>query len=361
MSTYSSFWKWSFGNTTFDDIISPLRDIPILFLQLFQSIINLFDTATTNKHANDGIDIVSGPLIAFSYAGMLWSYYLGCVAFLRDHFDLHKSKITLSGISAGCSSVMVIFLDLTIEQGFEFGLEWQKLFDSRFLKFFCLSTSETLHMIMNKFIKFGINDQVLKQKYEKYGGNTAINFGISSFQFSKCRVVHLLLNDFNNLQETIYAALCSMRVFPFFRSFGFFKGYYCCDGAITSNYSIPEVYRNNNKNKDKIIKIGVLSNKLVKSDICPSKNFYLSEFIIAGALNDNLIRFNKGYKDAAKFKNILKNYCQKGLIWNNSKINKSKLNDYKYKKNWDKHIDDKIKQWNEKITDHIEACQHNEE
>jgi len=348
MLSISSFW-FSFS---FEDIFAPLFDIPILFLQFFQYLCCQQNPTETIKNENER---VSGPLLAFSYAGMLWSYYLGTVAFLRDHFDLYKSNICLSGISAGCSSVMVIFLDLTIEQGFEFGLEWNRLFDSRFLKFFCLSTKQTLNMILNKFKLFGVDDKLLMEKYEKYGKNN-LYFGVSAFYLSKCKIFHLLLDDFTNLKETIYAALCSMRILPFFRSVGFWRGYYCVDGAITSNYSIPARYQSD-ENKGKIIKIGVLKDTLVESDIAPSNNFGLTEFIISGDLKDNLIRFNKGYKDASKFTNIIGNYIKKGLIWNHSQIDYTKFNDINYEKEWDDHIENKLKQWNSNIIAHIKDCE----
>eukprot|EP00484_Ammonia_sp_Unknown_P005027 CAMPEP_0197074462 /NCGR_PEP_ID=MMETSP1384-20130603/211118_1 /TAXON_ID=29189 /ORGANISM="Ammonia sp." /LENGTH=395 /DNA_ID=CAMNT_0042513303 /DNA_START=51 /DNA_END=1238 /DNA_ORIENTATION=- len=381
-----------------EDIYTPLREIPIVFLQIIQYFCNWSSPAAPNKHtATD--NKVHGPLLAFSYAGMLWSYYLGAVAFFRDHFDLHQSKVSLSGISAGCASVMVIFLDLSIEQGFEFGLEWNKLFNSRFLKFFALSTScasvmvifldlsieqgfefglewnklfnsrflkffalstsQTLRMIVNKFEQFGITDQVLAAQYAKYGGANAIHFGVTAFQFTRLRIFHLILNNFTSLKQTVYAALCSMRIVPFFRSFGFYNGYYCCDGAVTSNYSIPTIYRTP-ANKDKVIRIGVLSDKLVKSDIAPNQNFHLNEFIISGDMDANLVRFNKGYRDAAAFANVVDNYIRKGLIWSHSQIDPQQFEDAGFERQWNTHIDERVNEWNMRIKKHINDCQEKE-
>ena len=113
---------------------SLIRDILIIFVQIIQYLLQ-FSTMIKSflEKPSDLLQSpinedkaqlqTKGPLITFSYAGMLWSYYLGIIAFFRDHFDLYKSSICLSGISCGCSSVLIIFCDLTIEQGFEFGLE----------------------------------------------------------------------------------------------------------------------------------------------------------------------------------------------------------------------------------------------
>merc|ERR1719188_2663150 len=113
---------------------------------------------------------------------MLWAYYLGVIAFLRDHFDLLSSNIHLSGISAGTAAVFAVFFELTIEQAFDFGLEWQRLFDSRPLKFWFLSTSQILHMLSNKITSFGINDDILAKQYKKFGGCDAIHFGVTALE-----------------------------------------------------------------------------------------------------------------------------------------------------------------------------------
>jgi len=299
---------------------------------------------------------VRGPLLAFSYAGMLWAYYLGVVAFLRDHFNLHKSGVSCSGISAGCSSAMVVVFDLSIEQGFEFGLEWQKLFDSRFFSCWFLETSETKRMIVDKFTKFGVTDKTIQHVYAKWGGPNCLHFGITSFSFGFLKQCHVLLNDFESVDELVYAALCSMRILPFFRSLGFYNGHYCCDGAVTANFSIPDEYKNDHNN---VIKIGILSQGLVSSDIAPSNNFYPHEFVIAGNLEDNLIRFGKGYRDAAAFGNVLK-YIAKGLVWDNRFIDTNQFEKgmgADHEQEWYRHIEDKISEWEERITGHIQHCE----
>lgn len=136
---------------------------------------------------------------------------MGVIAFLRDHFDLLSSNISLSGISCGTSAVFVIFFDLSIEQGFDFGLEWQRLFDSRPLKFWFLSTSQILQMLLNKTKSFGINDQILAEQYNKFGGFDAIHFGVTAVRFCKFKMFHVCLSQFGTMKQFIYAALCSMR------------------------------------------------------------------------------------------------------------------------------------------------------
>eukprot|EP00485_Elphidium_margaritaceum_P017553 CAMPEP_0202732842 /NCGR_PEP_ID=MMETSP1385-20130828/187865_1 /ASSEMBLY_ACC=CAM_ASM_000861 /TAXON_ID=933848 /ORGANISM="Elphidium margaritaceum" /LENGTH=362 /DNA_ID=CAMNT_0049399165 /DNA_START=32 /DNA_END=1118 /DNA_ORIENTATION=- len=358
-------------HSSLPDFLTPLSELPLLWLQFIH-----YFWRSTEKSNTTNNNTAPGPLIAFSYAGMLWSYYLGAVAFLRDHFDLHASRVALSGISAGCSSVMVIFLDLSIEQGFEFGLEWNKLFASRALRFMALSTSQTLNMIVRKFQEFGITDEVLCQQYEKYGTDS-LHFGVTAFSARRLRLFHLLLNNFSSVKETVYAALCSMRIVPFFRSFGWFNGYFCCDGALTSNYSIPEIYRQP-QNCDKVIKIGVLSHQIVSSDVAPERNFGLHEFIVCGDLKANLValsgdirtrhvapernfglhefivcgdlkanlvRFERGYQDAAQFGNICRNYLQKGLVWSHAQIDPHQFEDEANAMQWQQHIEDRVQDW----------------
>mmetsp|Transcript_74524 Transcript_74524/g.67019 ORF Transcript_74524/g.67019 Transcript_74524/m.67019 type:complete len:373 (-) Transcript_74524:146-1264(-) len=367
-------------SSCYERVLQPIRGCFTLFLKLFwyccRSIEN--NPKSTNykesttlllKNDNENDDTIltkpNGPLIAFSYAGMLWAYYLGVIAFLRDHFDLFQSNICLSGISCGTSAVLVIFLDLSIEQGFEFGLGWQKLFDNRPLKFWFLSTSQIMNMIIKKFTKFGITDKILAEKYKKYGGSNTIHFGVTALKlpnwrkFWKYSTFHLCLGDFGSLKQMVYAGLCSMRTVPFFRTLGFYGGYYVLDGALTSNYSIPEIYRNNNldklDNNDRVIRIAVLKHKSIPADVKPLKNFKWNEWIISGDLNDNLQRFNRGYHDAGNIVNIL-NCIKKGLIWN-SIYDCEQINDNADNKDkWDVHLTEKVKEWNQKIKKYIDNC-----
>merc|ERR1712173_282307 len=179
--------------------------------------------------------------------------------------------------------------------------------------------------------------------------------GVTAFNVSSFRIFHRLLNDFDSLKQCVYAALCSMRILPFFRSFGYYDGLPCVDGALTANYSIPPLYKSK-QNADKIIKIGVLSSKLIPSDIAPKYNFGLSDFIVSGNLENNLSRFNKGYADAARFANVVSNYVQKGLVWNNQQIDCKWFDDAQFEQQWNEHVDERMRLWNKRITAHIEAC-----
>lgn len=203
-------------------------------------------------------------------------------------------------------------------------------------------------MIVSKFTKFGVTDKTIQQQYAKWC--TFPSFGITSFRFLK--MSHVLLNDFETVHEMVYAALCSMRILPFFRSLGFYDGYYCCDGALSANFSISKDYQSESSN---VMKIGILSKGLVSADIAPSTNFYPHEFVIAGELEDNLVRFGKGYRDAAAFGNVVK-YIAKGLVWDNRFIDVKQFEDAMYEQDWYRHIDDKISQWKERITGHIQQC-----
>eukprot|EP00484_Ammonia_sp_Unknown_P005140 CAMPEP_0197075092 /NCGR_PEP_ID=MMETSP1384-20130603/211436_1 /TAXON_ID=29189 /ORGANISM="Ammonia sp." /LENGTH=373 /DNA_ID=CAMNT_0042513935 /DNA_START=39 /DNA_END=1160 /DNA_ORIENTATION=- len=361
-----------------DSVLRPIRGICTVILKIFwyccrspeqqpketvygtHSTTLLLSSNSDDEHHADNTK-PSGPLIAFSYAGMLWAYYLGVIAFLRDHFDLVKSNIRLSGISCGTSAVLVIFLDLSIEQGFEFGLGWQKLFDDRPLKFWFLSTSQILNMILNKFHKFGIDDAVLADKYKKYGGANSIHFGVTALKmpnwrkFWKYHTFHLCLNDFASLKQLVYAGLCSMRTVPFFRTLGFYGGHYVLDGALTSNYSIPEIYRMHDLHKldakDQVIRIAVMKHESVAADIKPSSNFKWNEWIVSGDLEDNVARFNKGYRDAADFLNIMR-CVRKGLVWSSS-IDYNEINIDDNKEKWDAYIAEKVEQWNGKLRKYI--------
>ena len=288
-------------------------------------------------------------LIAFSYAGMLWSYYIGVIAFLRDHFNLDTSNIKLSGISCGCSAVMTIFFDLTIEQAFEFGMEWQHLFDNRLLKCWFLNTSEVLHMVYNVFKSMNINDNSIKKQYNKYGKN-AFTFGSTGIKIFPPKIKELHFNDFNTLKEVCYGATCSMRTLPFFYKPGYYNGYYCVDGALTSRFTIPNGFNNNNS-----IKISTMAFNNISDDINPEYNFMPNEWLTSGTLNDNLNRFELGYRDSAKIINVIK-CIKKGLYWetNNNELNNHKIFSNLVNNNidmeiWDKHINNNINSWKNKI------------
>lgn len=288
---------------------------------------------------------------------MLWSYYIGVIAFLRDHFDLHASHLTLSGISAGCSSALIIFLDLTIEQGFEFGLEWDRLFGSRWLRFWLMRTSETLRMIMRKFASFGVSDKFIAAQYAKFGGHQCLYLGVTSLDFTALNVSHSLLSGFSSLQEMVYAALCSMRILPFFRSLGFYNGRFCCDGAVSANFSIPSRYTTP-QNRSKVLRIGVLSSELVDADVCPSTNFAMTEFVVSGDLKANVGRFEKGYRDAAKLSDLVSGYVEKGLVWRSAVWTDPTAI---CEEEWGRHVDEKIARWSESISAHMQRCEAVEE
>lgn len=324
-----------------------------------------YDRSTTLL-LNDGPDYRTpappkGPLIAFSYAGMLWAYYLGVIGCLRDHFDIHASNVCFSGISAGTSAVLTMFLDLSIEQGFDCGLGWQQLFDNRPLKYWFISTSEILQMIMKKFTSFGIDNDVLHGQYKKFGGSDAIHFGVTALKwkwrrFWRMNTFHVLLNDFKSLKQMCYAGLCSTRTIPFFRTLGFYGDHYVMDGALTSNYSIPANYvkyqSDGEGSEDKVIRIAVLNHKSIPATIKPVDNFHWNEWITSGDLEDNLMRFNKGYRDAARL-GTLAECIKKGLIWSYETDFGTALDEGKTAE-WNVHVDERVKEWNKRIRKYFE-------
>ena len=355
-------------NKCSDSFLRPMRGVFGVFLRAFwyccrqpsaDKAHNPRESATLLLH-DDRDDTETnvqpkGPLIAFSYAGMLWAYYLGVIAFLRDHFDLFESNISLSGISCGTSAVCVIFLDLSIEQGFDIGLEWQKKFDGRPLRFWFLSTSEIMRMIMDKLADFAIDDEVLVAKYKKFGGPHTLHFGVTALQwnwkrFWRYKTSHICLSNLGSVKQMCYAALWSMRALPFFRTWGFYGGYCVLDGALSSNYSIPDHYRMGDD--DQVIRIAVLNNKHIPATIKPIANFKLNEWVTSGDLSDNLGRFNKGYYDAAQLLSVV-NCIKKGLVWKYN-ADYRVIGEEQHKQAWNGHLDERVQEWNSKIRKYFE-------
>lgn len=154
-----------------------------------------------------------------------------------------------------------------------------------------------------------------------------------------------------------YNCISLFVIVPFFRTLGFYDNHYVLDGGLTSNYSIPEQYRRHHldglDDKDQIIRIAVLKRSTIASDIAPKTNFKWNEWIISGDLKDNLVRFDKGYEDAARFVNI-SNCIRKGLIWNNAEFEDYKLIEMEdVNKRWKLHLDERINEWNKRINSYF--------
>jgi len=353
-----------------ESVFRPIRSIFLLCLRTFwycfrepksfhQEKVHADSTRLVLRDNSDDINNNTppkGPLIAFSYGGMLWAYYLGVIACLRDHFDIVGSNPCFSGVSAGTSAVLTMFLELSIEQGFDCGLGWQRLFDNRPLKYWFLSTSQILNMITDKFTSFGMDDKVLAEQYKKFGGSEAIYFGVSALEwdwahFWTLNTSHVLLDDFKSLKQMFYAGLCSMRSIPFFRSIGCYDGSYVLDGALTSNYSIPSKYQFDGE--DKVIRIAVLNHKSIPATIKPTENFEWNEWITSGDLVDNLQRFERGYRDAACIGSLVE-CVRKGLVWKHG-IQWESIRDGKGLGDWEDHLDERVEQWNGRIRKYFET------
>ena len=126
---------------------------------------------------------------------MLWAYYLGVIACLRDHFDLYASQCRFSGISCGATAAFTLHFGLTVPQALEFGLSFQKLFDQRFLKFWFLSNNEVVNMMLKLFNKFGLTNKHLDNCYQKWGKNS-LYFGVTSVKLCPFKIKPLNLHSF---------------------------------------------------------------------------------------------------------------------------------------------------------------------
>ncbi|ETO29841.1 hypothetical protein RFI_07280 [Reticulomyxa filosa] len=139
------------------------------------------------------------PVISFSPGGTLWAYFIGVIAYLRDHFDIQdameEKQLRLCGISCGTSAVITIFFNLSVCQAFEFGMEWQKLFDSRLLKFCFLDTKQVMDMILRLFLKFGIDDKLLKAQSDSKT-SPLLYFGVTKWNLCPWKFEFVLAHSF---------------------------------------------------------------------------------------------------------------------------------------------------------------------
>ena len=292
-----------------------------------------------------------GPLLAFAGGGLIWAYYLGVIAFLRDHFNLIESQVLFSGVSCGCSAAITLFFDLSIIQGFQFGYVWKEnIFDKRPLKCFCMSTKVVLNALKQQFKLFNITDDTTKQQYNKYGQN-CLYFGCTALTFNKYKLnlYPMIMDSFTSLHEMIYSCSCSMRVLPLFRKIAYWNGYYCIDGIFSQKIAIPTFF-DKKKDRNRIISIDGGKN-CDYADIYPDKNDQISrldQINPFASFDFQVKRFEVGYRDASKLSVVNEILIGKGLklLSNYQKI----IND---EARWNKHINQQINNHKQKLYDHF--------
>eukprot|EP01084_Bolivina_argentea_P108738 194347_1 len=283
-----------------------------------------------------------GPLITFGSGGLLAAYYIGVISFLRDHFDINGSMVSISGVSCGSFAAMTLFLNLSVSKSFEYLFMLKNIFVRRKLWFFLLKTKEYTDPWLNKTTKFENTDISLNNAYRKYGNMNAIYFGCSVFNWSKLRTEKLLIGDtegFTTMKEMIYAMTLSSRIFPFYRSFGKWKDKkWVFDGGLTQEFAISEFdYKNREIISVSVFPIDSIYARNFKDTICPESKkdrFSLYDIIKPNcSLTEQLQRYRVGYLCAAKQFHVT-NMLKKGLKWNG--LNDLQLIDNQNR--WNQHI-----------------------
>ena len=265
--------------------------------------------STTNK-----ANYKRGPLITFGTGGLLGAYYIGVISFLRDHFDLIKSDISISGVSCGGFGAWIIFLEVSICQSMEYLFLLRRLFSDRTFKILFVDTSKYLSpwhaLTIQKFKK---TDEFFRNQYNKFSsvylGSTSVSFN-SWFKPSLNKV--LMGSDgykFNKVKEMMYAMSISSRILPFYRRWGKWKNHNICfDGGATQNFAISD-YDAENRG---IISISAFSHRspyLLKGEtseqtICPNPEkeiwsiYEIMRYNLT--LNQQIDRYKLGYLSALK-------------------------------------------------------------
>jgi len=233
------------------------------------------------------VQMKAAPLITFSGGGQLGFYYQGICAFLKDHFVL--DGVRFSGISVGSTAAASLAARLPTEASMVFGLRWFKLVANRWLKLFLMNPDHLASTGQDVCEDFGITDDYVRAITDK----TDCYYGVTNCSVFPPR--HELLRGFRSRYESFYAMSCSMRILPFFRSFGYFRGMLLLDGAFTAFYSVPM-----DADPSRIIRITVSSR--IEADIQPPPDHYFTVLDVfkMPSLHFLTEQFERGYKDAMR-------------------------------------------------------------
>ena len=118
------------------------------------------------------------------------------------------------------------------------------------------------------------------------------------------------------------------------------------DGAFSSQFSIPNEYVQHKQLKDKVIKISVyngFANNENEIDIQCKHDFTMKEWVNIPNLNDCILKFKMGYKDAALYQSMF-NCMSKGLKLQNNILSQFDFeNDIKnMSPKWIEHIENRL-------------------
>ena len=303
---------------------------------------------------------------------------------------LDSGAIRVSGISCGSSAALVAYCELSIIEAFTFGLMWQKVFDSRWLRYWFVSAQLIERNVHHLFVnQCGFNYDKLKKLAEKRGDDALI-FGVTTINLKSLSLSNLLgigkkgskqlqhgqqnklsdddndnqentnsnslfnfkcISDFSSISEMISAAICSCRTLPFFSSLGYLRGEYCFDGGFSSLYAIPS-----NALDDNVVRVNV-SDFDNNAHIRPrqaSHRFKISEYVDSGTLDDNLRRFAIGYESAAN--RIAVNECMATGLKMHEAIEKDVFSD---ELKWQQFTSERIDYWKKHVSAHFNAKKKN--
>jgi hypothetical protein len=195
------------------------------------------------------------PTLMFSGAASLFSYYGGVQYYLYHHFDLSKCRCT--GISMGCTVAQAITLNMTPQQMFEITLEWAAMIWNRPLKCFLMTWKDWANVGLECCAKFGITDE----KVLSYLNTGTAYVGVTDISVFPPQ--QIALTDAQSLEESLYWTTLSMRIFPFYRYPGWYKGMLIVDGFFSAIWCTPP-----NADESKLIRVCPFT--IPGTDICPT-------------------------------------------------------------------------------------------
>ena len=105
-----------------------------------------------------------GPLITFGGAGMLFFYYQGVAAYLKDNFNLDNCRF--AGISAGSCTASGLASGLPVEASLIFGLRWYKKMTEKKFGMYFINSNEFIKVAMKICEEFGVTEEYMQQKQQ---------------------------------------------------------------------------------------------------------------------------------------------------------------------------------------------------
>ena len=120
------------------------------------------------QYGSENLDVDSntndehGPLITFGGAGMLFFYYQGVGAYLKDNFNLDNCRF--AGISAGSCTASGLASGLPVEASLIFGLRWFKKMTEKKFGMYFINSDEFVQVAMKICQDFGVTEEYMQEK-----------------------------------------------------------------------------------------------------------------------------------------------------------------------------------------------------